>query len=420
MSSTLDALRRCSVAVDMGASRTRVYVKGTGLIVDQPSVVAVNTFTGSLIAAGAAAERMDGRTPHHIRVVRPVSGGTVVDIEMAQRMLRALVGEKLRGIARRRALVRTAATIPHNADPLARRAAIETLTGVGARRVQLVETPTAAGVGSGLPVERPEATMILVCGAATTQVAVLSLGAIVAAGTVSLGGDTIHHAFVQYVRNRHELLLRSQAVRPLHMALAGSAAAGDPAEVFGRDVVTGLARTVFIDPEDVRSAIQTPVTGLSDTIRSVLHQCPPDLVADLADRGMMLAGGSALLPGLDEQLRSVTGMAVQVAEQPELSAVHGLATLMEGRIAPFTESPAEERTAADGTATDRSATGGTATGETAPGQAGPRAAEPDDVRAGAAGGTVKTRRPWLARGRRDRRSGTEPVGAAQGAEAAEG
>ncbi|MFG3254317.1 rod shape-determining protein [Streptomyces sp. NPDC048172] len=347
MSSSLEDLRRCSVAVDLGAARTRVYVKGAGLLVDQPSVVAVNTFSGALIAVGDAAERMDGRTPQHIRVVRPVSGGTVVDIDMAQRMLRSLVGEKLRGIARRRALLRAAVTIPHDADPLARRAAYETLTGVGARRVELVDAPTAAGLGCGLPVEQPEATMILVCGAATTQVAVLSLGSIVAAGTVSLGGDTIHQAVVQYVRNQLGLLLPSQAVRPLHLALTGGDAQGETAEVLGRDVVTGLARTVRIDPADVRGAIQTPLTGLTDTIRAVLHRCPPDLVADLAERGMVLTGGSALMPGLAERLRDSTGMTVHVADQPELNPVQGLAAMLEGRVGPARLGAARDETEAD-------------------------------------------------------------------------
>ena len=361
MSPTLENLRRCSVAVDMGASRTRVHVKGSGLIVDAPSAVAVNTLSGTLIAVGEAAERMDGRTPPHIRVVRPVTSGTVVDIEMAQRMLRALVGSELRGLRRRRALVRAAAVVPHDADPLARRAVVETLTGVGARRVELVDSPTAAAVGSGLPVELPEATMILVCGAASTQVAVLSLGAIVASDTVRLGGDTVHHAVVQHLRNRHELLLPSDAVRPLQLALAGGDAALTPpaerpaaterakqtkqqqrsapasrfAEVIGRDIVSGLARSVSIDPEDIRTAVALPLANLADAIRSVLLECPPDLVADLAERGMVLAGGSAVLPGLDERIRQTTGMNVHIAEDPQLCAVHGLAEMVEGRVSPL-------------------------------------------------------------------------------------
>ncbi|MGW7520006.1 rod shape-determining protein [Streptomyces sp. NPDC054796] len=336
MTYSLDNLRRCSVAVDLGSSRTRVYIKQAGLVVDEPSVVAVNTFTGALFAVGTSADEMDRRTPDYIRVVRPVSNGTVIDTEMAQRMLRALVGTSVRRAWRRwGAMLRTAVTTPYDADPLARRALVETLTGVGARRVELVDAPTAAGVGCGLPVEQPEATMILVCGATSTQVAVLSLGSIVAASSVAMGGDTIQRAMVQHLRNHHELLLPSQAVRPLHLALNGGGTTGQASEVLGRDVTTGLARTVSIDASDVRAAVQVPLTALSDAIRDVLHRCPPDLVADLAERGMVLAGGSSRLPGLDEWLRQVTGMAVHIADQPELSAVNGLAALVEGRVSPL-------------------------------------------------------------------------------------
>jgi rod shape-determining protein MreB len=177
--------------------------------------------------------------------------------------------------------------------------------------------------------------MILVCGATTTQIAVLSLGAIVSATTVPLGGDTIHHAVIQHLRNHHELILPSQAVRPLHVALTGNGETGQATEVWGRDVATGMARTVRIDPGDVRAAIEAPLIGLSDAIRGVLHNCPPDLVADLADRGMVLAGGSALLPGLDERLRAGTGMPVHIAENPALCAVKGLAAMVEGRVKPL-------------------------------------------------------------------------------------
>lgn len=336
MTNPLDHLRRCSVAVDLGSARTRVHIKESGLVVDEPSVVAVNTYSGALIAVGTAAERMDGRTPAHIRILRPICNGTVIDVDMAQRMLRSLIGTTLRRVRLRRgSMLRAAVTVPHNADPLARRAAVETLTGVGMRKVELVDTPTAAGLGCGLPVEQPEATMILVCGATTTQVAVLSLGSIVCAATVALGGDTINQAVVQHLRNHHELMLPNQAVRPLHVALTDNAPAGGTTEVLGRDVVSGLARTVRIDPDDVRAAIQVPLTALLDSIRSVLHRCPPDLVADLAEHGMVLAGGSALLPGLDERLRQNTGMSVHIPENPALSAVNGLAALVEGRVEPL-------------------------------------------------------------------------------------
>jgi rod shape-determining protein MreB len=329
MTLSLDHLRRCTVAADLGSARTRVYAKQTGLIVDEPSVVALNIKTGALIAVGAPAERMSGRTPANIRVVRPVSGGTVVDIEMAQRMLRAMVGARLRRAWRFRPLLRAAVCIPHDADPLARRAALETMVGLGARRVELVDSLITAGLGCGLPVEEPVATMIVQVGAATTEIAVLSLGSIVAADKVPMGGETFDRAVVQYLRNRHELLLPSQAVRPLRRSLTG--AAPRVTEVSGRDVATGLARTVKVDPEELRVAVAPPLTGLLDTIRAVLHRCPPDLVADLADRGVMLTGGAAGLPGLLTAIRDHTGMPVNTAEQPDLCAVQGLGALLEGK-----------------------------------------------------------------------------------------
>ncbi len=250
MTASLEQLRRCHFAVDLGAARTRVYVKGAGLVVDQPSAAAVNTRTGALIAVGELAEKMTGRTPHYIRVVRPVSGGTVVDIEMAQRMLRHLLGDKMRRGLRRKPILRAAACTPHDADPLAQRAAIETLVGLGARRVELVDTLIAAAVGCGLPVEQPEATMIMVCGAAATQVAVLSLGSIVTAERIPVGGEAVDHAIVQHLRHEHELMLPSQSVRPLQLALSGNGlTAQGPAstEIHGRDVATGLARSVQVD-----------------------------------------------------------------------------------------------------------------------------------------------------------------------------
>ncbi|MEV6328760.1 rod shape-determining protein [Streptomyces sp. NPDC101158] len=345
MTVSLEQLRRCHVAVDLGAARTRVFVKGAGLVVDEPSVAAVNTRTGALIAVGALAEKMTGRTPDYIRVVRPVSGGTVVDIEMAQRMLRHLLGDKLRRQLRRKPRLRAAACTPHDSDPLAQRAAVETLVGLGARRVELVDTLIAAAVGCGLPVEQPTATMILVCGAATTQVAVLSLGAIVTAERMPVGGDAIDHAVIQHLRHQHELMLPSQSVRPLQVALHGNGLTLQGptfTEIHGRDVATGLARSVTVDTAAVREAIQTPLTAVLDGIGKVLRDCPPDLVADLADRGIMMVGGSALLPGLDQMLREATGMPVHIAERPDVCAVLGLGAMLEGRIQPLVLDPLAE------------------------------------------------------------------------------
>lgn len=342
MTVSLEQLYRCHFAVDLGAARTRVYVKGLGLAVDEPSAAAVNTRTGALIAVGELAEKMTGRTPEHIRVVRPICGGSVVDIEMAQRMLRHLLGDKLRRALRRKPRLRAAICTPHDADPLARRAAVETLVGLGARRVEMVDTLIAAAVGCGLPVEQPEATMVIVCGTSSTQIAVLSLGAIVTSVRVPVGGEAVDAAVVQHLRQQHALLLPSQTVRPLQLALSGNGLTPhgpEHAEIHGRDVTTGLARSVQVETAAVRDAIHTPLTAVLDGISKVLRDCPPDLVADLAERGIMMVGGSARLPGLDAMLSEATGMPVHTAERPDVCAVQGLGAMMEGKIQPMVLDP---------------------------------------------------------------------------------
>lgn len=337
MTDSLENLRRCHIAVDMGAARTRVFVKGAGLVVDEASCAAVNTRTGSLIAVGTLAEQMTGRTPDYIRVARPVAGGTVIDIEMAQRMLRHLIGDKLRRQLRRKPRLRAAASTPHDSDPLAQRAAVETLAGLGASRVELIDTLIAAAVGCGLPVEEATATMIIMCGAATTQVAVLSLGSIVNAQRVPVGGNAIDHAVIQYLRHHHELVLPSQSVRPLQLALSGNGLSQEgptTTEIHGRDVATGVARSVKVDTAAVRDAIYTPLTAVTDVIGRVLRECPPDLVADLADTGIRMVGGSALLPGLDDMLREATGMPVSIAERPDTCTILGMGAMLEGSTQP--------------------------------------------------------------------------------------
>lgn len=336
MTASIDQLQRCTVAVDLGAARTRVYLKNTGVVVDEPSVAAIDCRNGSLVAVGETAEQMTGRTPEHIRVIRPIAGGTVVDVDMAQRMLRHLIGDKLSRAWRRRPVLRAAMCVPNGSEPMTQRAAIETLTGLGARRVELVDTLIAAAVGCGLPVEYPEATMIMVCGASTTQVAVLSLGSIVAAETIPVGGEVIDRAMIQHLRNQHALLLPGQSVRSLHRMLEGAGGSGpDSIEVHGMDAASTLARCVRVDTASVRLAIRPTLNTVLDGIRTVLRRCPPDLVADLADRGIMMAGGSAQLPGLDTMLRSTTGMPVTVSDDPGTCPVRGLGAMLEGRARPL-------------------------------------------------------------------------------------
>ncbi|OIV36331.1 rod shape-determining protein [Mangrovactinospora gilvigrisea] len=334
MSATLEELRRCTIAVELSPSRTRVWLRGQGLVLDEPSVTAIDVRTGALVAVGTRAEQMTGRTPPHIRTCRPISGATVVDVEMAQRMLRQLLGGRLRQVRRRQPLLRAAVSLPHDSSPIAARAAAETLSGIGAHRVTPVNTVIAAALGCGLPAQGPNATMVAVCDATTTQIAVLSLGSIVSAATVPIGGDAIDHAIVSHLRQRHALMLPSQAVQPLHMALTTASTGTEQAttRVMGRDARSGLALTVEVDTAGIKQAIGTPMLPVLDALGEVLRDCPPDLVADLAERGLVLTGNTARLSGLDAMLRSATGMPVAVAEDPGLCAIRGLGALVDGRV----------------------------------------------------------------------------------------
>ncbi len=335
MNASLEHLRRCTIAVDLGASRTRVYLKHSGVVVDEPSVVAVDCRSGALVAVGADADPMTGRTPAHIRVVRPVSGGTVTDIGMAQRMLRHFLDQRMRRTLRRRPILRAAVCTAHDSGPLAVRSVIETLLGIGARRVERVDSIVAAAVGCGLPVERPEATMVVLCGSGTTHVAVLSLGAIVASETIPVGGEVVDRAVVLHLRNHHALMLPNQAVRPLHAIFGAEEPRVACTEVHGTDADSGLARSVKVDTEGVRLAIRSPLNTVLDGIRAVLRRCPPDLVADLGERGIMLTGGGALLPGLETMLRETTDMPVHVVDRPDICAVRGLGAMIEGWYRPL-------------------------------------------------------------------------------------
>ncbi|MFF0724961.1 rod shape-determining protein [Streptomyces sp. NPDC004134] len=335
MSISQEQLLRCSVAVDVGATRTRVYLRGIGLVVDEPSAVALNSHTGALVAVGGQAEAMTGRTPDHIQVVRPVGPNGITDIEMAQRMLRHLIHAKVRRSWRFHPSLRAAACTPHDAEPLTQRAMIDTLAGLGAKRVILVDTLIATAVGCGLPVAAAEGTLIVVCGAAMTQIAVLSLGNVVAAEKVPVGGQAVDRALVEHLRINHEVMLRSHTVSQVHrdLSLAGAQGAAT-LDVLGRDVVSGRPRTVQVDPAAVGQAAGVPMLAVLDGIRSVLRRCPPDLVADIGDHGIVLAGESATMPGLETMLRTSVGLPVRIAERPDVAAVVGLGSMIENGAPP--------------------------------------------------------------------------------------
>ncbi|MCP3820666.1 rod shape-determining protein [Streptomyces sp. A3M-1-3] len=327
-----DRLQRCSVAVDLAADRTRVYLRNHGLVADEPSVVAVDQECGTVVAVGTKAEQMAGRSPAHIAVVRPILGGMVVDVELARSLLRHVVGPKLRRAWQRAPLTRAAVCLPYGSPPVACRSAVETLSGTGIRRVELVDTLLATAVGCGLPVERPEAAMVVVAGSDRTQVAVLSLGAVVASASAPVGSDVIAQSVVEHFRARYGLSVHSQAVRALLHQLSATAYEADPGiEVSGRDVSNGMPRSVTVDAEAARDATGAPLGAVMDSVFTVLRRCSPDLVVDIADRGIVIAGAVTRLPGLDALLRQAVTVPVHIADDPEECAVRGLGAMIDGR-----------------------------------------------------------------------------------------
>ncbi|MEU3463604.1 rod shape-determining protein [Streptomyces sp. NPDC006733] len=335
----LERARRCTVAVDLGADRTRVYLRGHGLVADEPSVVAFDTERGEVVAIGTTAEQLTGRTPEHVVFIKPVAGGMVVDVEMARRLLRHVAGSKLRRARLRTPVLRAALSLPHDAPPVARRTAFETLAGLGLRRVELVDSLLAAAVGCGLPVEYPEATMIVLANADSTQVAVLSMGNVVASETVPVGSDTIDRAVVEYFRGHHELTPSYQTVQSLREAIGRTVTASEPdVELNGRDIVSGLARSVTADAQVARDAMAGPLRPILDGVSMVMRRCPPDLVVDIADSGLTLGGSISRLPGLDSLLRTATGLRVQIAEHPDGCVARGLGAMIDGTIAPARQS----------------------------------------------------------------------------------
>jgi rod shape-determining protein MreB len=305
------------MAVDLGTANTLVYVRGRGIVLNEPSVVAVNTNTGGILAVGAEAKKMIGRTPGNIVAVRPLKDGVIADFEITERMLRYFILK----VHRRRYMVRPRVVIcvPSGITGVERRAVIEAATQAGARTVHIVEEPMAAAIGAGLPVHEATGNMVVDIGGGTTEVAVISLGGIVTAQSIRVAGDELDNAIIQHVKKEYSLLLGERTAEQIKLTI-GSAHAGpdddEHTEIRGRDLVSGLPKTVVISAGEVRKAIEEPVNAIVDAVKTTLDKCPPELSGDIMDRGIVLAGGGALLRGLDERLRSETGMPIHIAETP--------------------------------------------------------------------------------------------------------
>lgn len=315
ISGALSALGR-DMAVDLGTANTLVYVRGKGVVLDEPSVVALDQRTGAIVAVGTAAKQMLGRTPDGIVAVRPLKDGVVADFETTERMLRYFI-QKVHG-RRTLAKPRLVICVPSGITAVEQRAVKDAGYAAGARRVFVIEEPMAAAIGAGLPVHDAEGSMVVDIGGGTTEVAVISLGGIVTSISARIGGDRLDEAIIYHVKKEYSLLLGERTAEDIKIRLGSAFPTRDEpqAQVRGRDLISGLPRTVVLTSDEVRRALNEQVTAIVDAIRTTLDRTPPELAGDVMDAGIVLTGGGALLRGLDERIRHETGIPVRVAENP--------------------------------------------------------------------------------------------------------
>jgi rod shape-determining protein MreB len=317
------------MAVDLGTANTLVYVRGRGVVLDEPSVVAVNARDGRPVAVGSEAKKMIGRTPDHIVAHRPLKDGVIADFDMCEKMLRYFIQ---RVHNRRWAKPRMVICVPSGVTGVEQRAVQEAAEYAGARKpAYIIEEPMAAAIGSGLPVHEPTGNMIVDIGGGTTEVAVISLGGIVASESIRIAGDELDEAIVSYVKKEYSLALGERTAEEIKIALGSAYPLQEElyAEVRGRDLVTGLPKTVVVSTVEIREAIEEPVSAIVDAVKVTLDKTPPELAADIMSKGIVITGGGALLHGLQERLGSETGMPILVSENPLYSVAHGAGQCLE-------------------------------------------------------------------------------------------
>jgi rod shape-determining protein MreB and related proteins len=317
------------MAVDLGTANTLVYVRGRGVLLNEPSVVALNSQTHEILAVGHEAKRMLGRTPDSITAIRPMRDGVIADFESTEQMLRIFIQQ----VHRRRyfAKPRLVVCVPSGITSVEQRAVKEAGYQAGARRVYIVEEPMAAAIGAGLPVHEATGNMVVDVGGGTTEVAVISLGGIVTSLSIRTAGDDFDQALVSWFKKEHSLILGERTAEQIKVELGSAFPSPDEpeADIRGRDMVSGLPRTVMVSSAEIRRALEEPLNAVVDAVRTTLDKTPPELAGDIMDRGLVLTGGGALLRGLDERLRHETGMPVHVADDPLHSVAMGAGKCVE-------------------------------------------------------------------------------------------
>jgi len=320
------------LAIDLGTANTLIYVRGQGIVANEPSVVAVQQEARGgkrVLAVGREAKEMLGRTPGNIVAIRPMKDGVIADFEITAAMLRHFI----QSAHNRKALVkpRIIIGIPSGITEVEKRAVREAAENAGAREVYLIEQPMAAAIGAGLPITEPSGNMIVDIGGGTSDVAVISLSGIVYAKSVRIGGDKLDEAIIQHVKRKYNLLIGERTAELIKMGI-GTAYPTDEVltmDIKGRDLVAGVPRTLTVSSDEIRDALSEPVNGIVDAVKVTLERTPPELAGDIADRGIVLAGGGALLKNLDTLLREETGLPVFLAEDPLSAVVIGAGKALE-------------------------------------------------------------------------------------------
>jgi len=317
------------MAVDLGTANTLVYLRGRGIVLNEPSVVAVNVKDDRPLAVGMEAKRMIGRTPAHIQAIRPLRDGVIANFDMCEKMLSYFIRKANPG---RFTKPRIVICVPSGITGVEQRAVQEAAESAGARKpAHIIEEPMAAAIGAGLPVHEPTGNMVVDIGGGTTEVAVISLGGIVTSQSVRIGGDELDEAIIQFIKKEYSLALGERTAEEIKIALGSACPLENElhAEIRGRDLITGLPKTIVTTTEEIREAIEEPVSSIVDAVKVTLDKTPPELAADIMEQGIVLTGGGALLHGIDARLAAETGMPIIIADNPLHSVVIGSGMCLE-------------------------------------------------------------------------------------------
>ena len=311
------------VAIDLGTANTLVFVKGNGIVLNEPSVVAVDQGTRKVYAVGLEAKQMLGKTPDHISAIRPMKDGVIADFQITEMMLREFIrkSQKKKLFIRPRIVI----AVPSGITEVEKRAVRDSAEHAGAREVFLIAEPIAAAIGVGLPVDKPSGNMIIDIGGGTTEIAVIALDGIVANSSIRVGGDELDEAIVNYVKRTYNLLIGEQTAELIKIKIGTAVKLDKPLEmeVKGRDLVAGIPKNLKLTSEEIRDAISEPISQIVEALKSALEQTPPELAADIVDRGIVMTGGGALLRGLDQLLKEETNLPINVVDDPLLCVVLG-------------------------------------------------------------------------------------------------